>query len=147
MPNLIICEIVCTECANDPNVHFPPAPLHGKKMMADKCFCGVFSEKFRHRKNVVNGNPRLLQFDAFGGEDEEEKTPAQQFLDFLLTHGDGHANYKTKNVIIAHNAGKFDTHLLLSAMYERNISPHLTMTGGFFFVNFGHLLKTLVYSF
>jgi hypothetical protein len=128
VPNLIICEIVCSECADDPAVHFLPAPLPAKKLKADKCFCGVFSKNFQFRKNVVNGNPRLLQFNGFGGE---EKSPAHQFLDFLLKHGDGQSNYKTRNIIIAHNAGKFDTHLLLSAMYERNISPTLTMTGKF----------------
>jgi hypothetical protein len=72
---------------------------------------------------VDANNPRLFHFNTFEGG--EGPTPADQFIRLLLEHGDR----KTKNIVIGHNSGKFDLHLLLSAIYRRNLAPKLIMTG------------------
>lgn len=126
---MIIAEIVCTACADDNNVVLPTGPNehrvgNGLKQKADNCVCDVFGSRSRAliRPHLVNNeNPRLLQFNSFDGGD----SPADQFVDFLLSHG----CRRTKTVVMAHNGGKFDLHLLLTALYRRNIAPILTMTG------------------
>lgn len=124
MPNLIICEIVCSACA-DNDIHLPtgPKPTQNPNLRAKNCHCDLFGSKFRYSPNLVDPeNRRLLQFNSFDGG----KPPTDQFLEFLMHQGDR----SIKTVIIGHNAGKFDLHLMLMAMYRRNINPSLTMTGG-----------------
>jgi len=127
---LIIAEIVCSACADD-QIEIPTGPnaKQNPKARAPNCHCDVFGEKFRYKKNLVDSkNRRLLKFHAFEGG----KAPEDQFLEFLMTQG----NKGTKTIIIGHNSGKFDLHLLLSAIYRRNINPSLTMTGFLTFFNY-----------
>jgi hypothetical protein len=86
---------------------------------------------------------RLLQFDAFGNNNNNNNgqqqqlavidnqhpasSPIAQMLDFLLNHG----AYDVTTLALAHNAGKYDLHLVLAEIYRSRpqLKPRITMTG------------------
>lgn len=111
----------------------------GQNVYSDKCCCGVFGPRFRFQRNLVDpSNRRLLQFDNFDNDCNAQNQSIHGFLDFLLNSG----ARETTTYCIAHNAGKFDFHILLEAIYERRLLPKITMTGAFnFFLNFIQFLR------
>jgi hypothetical protein len=80
---------------------------------------------------------RLLQFDAFGQPPLQQnqqqqhqqlpESPIKQMLDFLLDHGPRDVT----TLALAHNAGKYDLHLVLAEVYQSRpqLRPRITMTG------------------
>jgi hypothetical protein len=79
---------------------------------------------------------RLLQFNSFGGAaggDDGQQTgaavqsPIAQMLDFLLNHGPRDVT----TIALAHNAGKYDLHLVLAEVYRSRpeLRMRITMTG------------------
>lgn len=121
-PNLIVCETLCIPCIDAENTTIP----NGTNSVAPvqkppNCLCGVFGRKFA-KSRVDPMNPRLHHFHSF---DQPDNDPAEQFLEFLCNTG----SYSTTTIVLSHNGGKFDIHLVLLAIYNRNIVPKLTMTG------------------
>jgi hypothetical protein len=83
---------------------------------------------------VLNG--RLLRFDSFGpppgidvddnNQQQQQQSPIAQMLDFLLERGPRDVT----TLAIAHNAGRYDLHLVLQEVHRRpHLRPRLTMTG------------------
>jgi hypothetical protein len=93
---------------------------------AENCCCGVFGPHVHHKKNMIANSRRLLAFQNFDNNNNE--SPIEQFLDFLLNHGP----QSTVSILIAHNSGKYDFHLLLEKIYELGLCPEMIMTGWFF---------------
>lgn len=110
---------------DSPHVNLPAGNVPSLDR-ALNCVCGVFSNKFRYKwANLVKDNPRLLFFREGPDNPRKNQTVADQFLDFLTHCGER----STQDIILAHNAGKYDLHLLVDAIYARNIQPNLIMTG------------------
>jgi hypothetical protein len=108
----------------DPEVQIPTGnkKFPNARKYAKDCCCGIWGKNFRFKKNQIDpANPRLLHFHTFEGG----RTPSDQFLMFLISQG----SIEIKTIVLAHNGGKFDLHLLLSAIYRQNFAPSLTMTG------------------
>lgn len=128
---LLVAEVICKNCIDegiDPGVHYD--------RKSAQCCCGVFDRKFAFRSNLVDQkNRRLLQFNDFCEEvfddvDMEDgssgKNPSLDgFLEFLLVSG----SRMTTTYAIAHNAGKFDLHILLERIYAHQLIPKITLTG------------------
>lgn len=74
---------------------------------------------------------RLLRFDSFGEvhqqQQQQQKSPISQMLDFMLDHGPRDVT----TLAVAHNAGKYDLHLVLAEIYRSrpDLRPQITMTG------------------
>jgi len=64
-----------------------------------------------------------LFFHSF---DNENESPVDQFLDYLLHHG----SQQMLTICIAHNGGKYDFHLVLEALHRRNEPPSRLCTTG-----------------
>lgn len=92
------------------------SPSNTDGVWAKKCCCGVSGARFRHKDNTVEGNPRLLAFFD---------DPLESFLDFLLNHGPR----TTTTIVLTHNGGKYDIHLMLEKIYSLGLVPEMTMTG------------------
>lgn len=119
-PNLLIAEIICKNCLDDPNVRLPCGKTESMER-TENCYCGVFSQKWQWATaNRVPNNPRLLFFHCFDGG-----RLIEEFLDFLLYSGD----FKTTTICIAHNFGKYDGHLIIDTLFAKGIEPKLTMDG------------------
>jgi hypothetical protein len=133
---LIIAEVLCERCirqgigATDEHVG----------QAAEDCVCGTpigprgrqwCSPPFRNAEgdhspvpaNAPAYNPRRLYFHAF---DDEAADPVGQLLDFLTRHGPK----GVQTVCLAHNGGKYDYHLLLESLHERNEAPRSLCTTG-----------------
>lgn len=118
---MLVAEIICKECA-DKGIS-PTAPIDER---ADGCRCGVHGPRFRFKKQAVGENRRLLAFHNFDNNNNKNADcPMEEFLDFMLNHGP----QNTVTILIAHNAGKFDMHILLEKIYALGLAPELLMTG------------------
>jgi hypothetical protein len=123
-PNLLIAEIICKNCMDDPNIRLPCGKVDSLER-AKNCCCGVFHRKWGFPEaNHLPKNPRLLYFHCFDGG-RENLSVAEQFLDFLLYTGD----YKTTTICLAHNNGKYDLYLLLDTLYAKGIGSKMLING------------------
>jgi hypothetical protein len=136
IPVLIIAEVLCEKCiaagigAADEDV--------GRR--AEGCVCGCPTGPQGRRwcsppflnaagdntpppANAPHYNPRRLYFHAF---DDAAADPVGQLLDYLTRHGP----HGTQTIVLAHNGGKYDYHLLLEAMHQRNEPPRNLCTTG-----------------
>jgi hypothetical protein len=134
---LIIAEVICFACLD-----YGVDAGKDYAMRAPDCQCGVFGDRFRFKKNLVNAqNRRLLKFDIFDADDGDDGTnlALDSFLDFLINHGSkGISTY-----VIGHNAGRFDYHILLERIYALQLQPKMIMNGNFF----GEKRLKLLYTF
>jgi hypothetical protein len=123
--NLIVAEILCKNCMNS---GIDPMELdeNGEQTKAENCCCGVFGTAFQHKKNMIGNSRRLLAFQNFHSNNND--SPIEQFLDFLLNYGPR----STVSILIAHNSGKYDFHLLLEKIYSLGLCPEMIMTCWFF---------------
>nr|CAD2199872.1 unnamed protein product [Meloidogyne enterolobii] len=133
VPILIIAEVICENCIK------AGITIEDAGQRAEGCFCGKprgarwrnwCSPPFKNAEgdnttfpDKISFNPRRLFFHSF---DNENESPVDQFLDYLLHHG----SQQVLTICIAHNGGKYDFHLVLEALHRRNEPPSRLCTTG-----------------
>jgi hypothetical protein len=137
VPVLIIAEVLCERCIQE-GIGASDADVG--RQAAEGCVCGCptgprgrqwCSPPFRNAPgdntplppNAPHYNPRRLYFHAF---DDPATDPVGQLLDFLTKHGPR----GVQTICLAHNGGKYDYHLLLEGLHQRNEPPRSLCTTG-----------------
>lgn len=144
--NMLVAHVICQFCI-DEKIDF------NTNNIANNCFCGVFYKKtpkvFKNWQPFLNVK-RILRFAAFSpinsNEDKswDKFNPVDQFLNFLL-------NYGQKNIttiVIAHNGGRFDHHLILQKLYQQNIKVNTVCSGNkiYSFEIVGQHLRNIIFK-
>lgn len=110
--NLLIADVICEKCINA-GITFQDSII----TFSEECVCGI---------------PKKRHVEKFGGRrqiyhnfDDETLDVVEQFLDFLLNTGP--QNILT--VVISHNGGRYDIHMCLERLHDKNVPVNLIMTG------------------
>lgn len=118
-PILLVCAVLCAPCMDAGHTIDSP----DRRPPSGKCLCGVFGPRFRYRQHQVDdGVRRKLAFHSF---DRPTGNPVDDFLDFLLLTGPR----CTTTVVLAHNGGKYDHHMLMERLFHRGITPRVVANG------------------
>lgn len=110
--NLIVADVICENCVNA-GITFQDDLIK----YSEQCVCGV---------------PKTKQIEKFGGRrqiyhnfDDDKLDVVDQFLDNLLNKGPK----DVLTLVISHNGGRYDIHMCLERLHEKNVPVNLIMTG------------------
>ena len=85
--------------------------------------CSTCDGDYNPACKICEAKDATLNNKAWTWYDNEE--PMESFLDFTLTSFN--ADFDT--YLYAHNGGRFDSHFVFNTLYNRKLSPTMTMTG------------------
>lgn len=118
---LIICE-ACIDAGYDVGLNSEAVdPEH----TSPRCCCGnVQRQRWEGSRRwiVPSSGGRRLRFHSF---DDASVSPVAEFLSFLLDHGP----VNTDTIVLSHNGGRYDIHLILEELHKRTQKPKIIMTG------------------
>lgn len=108
--NCLVADFYCTSCID------AGIPFESEDRAAD-CIC-LFATH-----NTPTQPRRQHVFTRFS---REQQSPVSAFLELLMKRRES----SVRTILISHNGGKFDTHLILEECVDRgNLQPKLTING------------------